>query len=249
MYVYPQPYLKGAIKPMVCFETAWNLVKDQYWLFLGITAMGMILAGAAPLGLLVGPMMCGMYLCFFYRMRGLPVTFDMLFKGLEYFLQSFIVTLIQTVPLIVIIAPFYITFFLKMSKLSSRRGSPEEATRFMQEFLSMLIPIFIVVMVLSIVITLLFTFTFPLIVDRKLNAIDALKLSAQASMSNLGGLIGLTLLNILLSIVGLVLCYIGIFFILPVTLGAVAVAYRQVFPDQTMPIQQPYQTMPMQQPY
>ena len=47
-----------------------------------------------------------------------------------------------------------------------------------------------------------------------------------------GGLIGLVVLNFLMTLVGLLACYVGAFFVLPIHFAAVAVAYRQVFPDE-----------------
>jgi len=59
---------RGVIKPVECLKEAWGLIKDQYWLFLGICAVGMLIGSAFAI-VLMGPMMCGIYLCLFQRMR------------------------------------------------------------------------------------------------------------------------------------------------------------------------------------
>jgi len=87
------------------------------------------------------------------------------------------------------------------------------------------IVVFIVIMFVSIG----FTFAYPLIVDRKLQALDAVKWSFRAAMGNFGRLLLLYLLNAVLSIGGMLLCYVGMFLIFPITYGALAVAYEQVF--------------------
>jgi uncharacterized membrane protein len=85
------------------------------------------------------------------------------------------------------------------------------------------------------VIGVLFTFSYPLIVDRRLSGVEAVKVSIKAGLANFWGLVGLALLNGVLGLVGVIFCYVGVFLVLPVSLGALATAYQQVFglaPDQ-----------------
>jgi len=69
----------------------------------------------------------------------------------------------------------------------------------------------------------------PIIVDRGVPGFDAVKLSFRAGFSNFWRLLGMSLLGGLLSIGGMLLCYVGIILVFPITLSAVAVAYEQVF--------------------
>ncbi len=49
-------YNRGAVKPLECLRGGWNLIKDQYWLFLGITAVGILIGSFGPMAiLLAGP--------------------------------------------------------------------------------------------------------------------------------------------------------------------------------------------------
>jgi uncharacterized membrane protein len=64
-----------------------------------------------------------------------------------------------------------------------------------------------------------------------MGAVDAIKLSARAAMSNIGGLLIYFLLLILVIIVGMLMLCVGIFLVsIPVMYIAGAFAYRQVFP-------------------
>ncbi len=36
----------GVIKPVECIKEGWALIKDQYWLFFGLTIVTMLLGGA-----------------------------------------------------------------------------------------------------------------------------------------------------------------------------------------------------------
>src|SRR6266849_9828487 len=116
----------GVIKPMECVKEAWALIKDQYWLFLGIVFVGVFIGGAVPI-VLIGPMMVGIYICVFRRMRGEPVEFGMLFKGFDRFAQSLIAALIQAIPMVIVIVPMYIIMFvLMMTTVPHDRATPDD---------------------------------------------------------------------------------------------------------------------------
>lgn len=230
MSANPYEFNRGTLSPMECLRGGWNLIKDQYWLFLGISAVGLLIGSAVPLGILLGPMMCGIYLALFRRQRGEPVTFDILFKGFDYFVDSIVATLIQVVPMMIILLPVYfISFFVFLANFKpARRGDPPD----LLPFLAFFAVIFIAVMIVSLIIHAFFIFTYPLIVDRRLSGVDAVKTSLRAASANLGGIIGLVLLTTLLGFAGLLLCYVGAFLMLPITFAANSVAYRQVFSAQ-----------------
>src|SRR5437016_9163600 len=103
----------GVIKPVECVKEGWALIKDQYWLFLGVVFVGFFIASAVPL-VLIGPMMVGIYLCLLRRMRGEPVEFGTLFKGFDYFAQGLIAALIQAIPMVIVIVPMYVLMFVAM---------------------------------------------------------------------------------------------------------------------------------------
>ncbi|HUS09425.1 MAG TPA: hypothetical protein VMZ30_03080, partial [Pyrinomonadaceae bacterium] len=53
---------RNAVQPIECIKSGWDLIKSQYWLFVGMTVVGVIIGSVVPLGILMGPMMCGIYL-------------------------------------------------------------------------------------------------------------------------------------------------------------------------------------------
>lgn len=233
------PFNRGVVRPIACYKAGWNLIKDRYWLFVGIAAAGILLGSVAPMGLLLGPMMCGIFLCLFAQIRGEKVSLEMLFKGFDYFSQSLIATLVQMVPVFLVILPVYAIFFIMfMSRMNAPRGRGGRGAPTIDP--SELVPMFavicvlvLVVMLVSVVVGALFIFTYPLIVDRRLGALDAIKTSIRAALGNLGGVVGLVGLNLVLAFVGMLFCYVGAFLVLPVGFAAWAVAYRQVFTAQT----------------
>lgn len=221
----------GVIKPVECVKEGWALIKDQYWLFLGIIFVGMFLGGLVPI-VLIGPMMVGIYLCLFRLMRGEPVEFGMLFKGFDYFAQSLIAALLQMIPMVIVMVPAYIIFFVvMMTSMPRGRMNPDDAPNFVFTILGMELVFMLVVMTVAIVVTIFVLFAFPLIADRNLSGLDATKLSIKAARANIGGILGLILLNVGLGFLGVLACYVGAFLVAPISLASYAVAYRRVFPE------------------
>ena len=222
----------GVIKPVECVKEGWALIKDQYWLFLGIVFVGIFVGSAVPI-VLIGPMMVGIYMCFFRRMRGEPVEFGTLFKGFDYFAQGLIAALIQMIPMVVIMVPFYIIMFVLIMTSMPRGGrmDPDASTRFLFTFFGFEAVFLLVIIVVGIIVNIFFMFAFPLIADRGLSGLDAIKLSIKAGKANFGGILGLLLLNAAIGFLGVLACYVGVIFFMPVGLASYAVAYRRVFPS------------------
>lgn len=203
-------------------------MRDQYWLFVGMSLVAIILGSLVPFGIMFGPMMCGIYLSIFQRRRGQTVDFGALFKGFDYFGESIIATLLHYVPMVMIIIPFYIVLYGGLFFIMPRQGGEPDPARLFG-FFAVLIVVGLVMIVVIILISVVFTFSYPLIVDRKLSGLDAVKLSARAALANFWPLLGLLLLNGLIAFAGVLLCYVGVFLALPVTFAAIATAYEQIF--------------------
>lgn len=225
----PQPvFRRNAVEPIECINRAWVLVKDQYWLFVGMTAIAVLIGSAIPLGILMGPMMCGLYLSFFHKRRGERIELNTLFKGFDYFGPSVVATLLHVIPILAIVIPAYIGFYVVFIVSMAAQGN-EPNPGAMLGLLGMFTMFWIVMFFVIIIISIGFTFVYPLLVDRKMAALDAIKVSFKAAMANFWRLLLLMILTGLLSIAGVVLCYVGVFLAFPVTYGALAMAYEQVF--------------------
>ena len=224
------PFRRNAVEPVSCIKGGWELIKNQYWLFFGMTLVGILIGGAVPI-ILMGPMMCGLNLAFFKTRRGEPIEFGTLFKGFDYFGQSVIAAVLHTILVIVIVVPAYILFyvfmFVSIAASSSGGGDPNPAAFF--GVMAMFGLFWLVVVTIIIIISIGFIFVYPLIVDRKLSAIDAIKLSFRAALSNFWRLLGMVLLTSLMSVVGVLACYVGAFLVMPISYAAIAKAYEQVF--------------------
>lgn len=223
-------FRRNAVQPMECLRGGWNLIKSQYWLFVGMTAVGVFIGMVVPLGIMMGPMMCGLYLALFQTRRGNPIEFGILFKGFDYFGDSVVATLLHMIPIVVVVVPAYILFYVGLFVMMSQQqsgGEPNPGA--MLGFFGFFAIFWLAMIVLLVLLSVVFTFAYPLIVDRRLSGVDAVKLSIRAAMANFWKLLGLLMMTGLMGFVGALFCYVGAFLVMPVSFAAIATAYEQVF--------------------
>jgi uncharacterized membrane protein len=178
-----------------------------------------------------------------------PIDFGMMFKGFEKFVPLMVVGIIQGIPGL-IFTIFRFTFdlasiFGRMGSSPSRRGDFFQAAQpdingVLAGLSILVILVSLGFLLFSIVWAIIFFFAIPLVIDRDMGPIDAIKMSARAAMSNIGGIILLFILAALVNILGMIALCVGLFVSIPVTWVANTVAYRMVFPR----LNQNYRTTP-----
>jgi hypothetical protein len=225
-------FQRRAVRPMECLTTGWRLIKDDYWLFFGITFVGMLIAGAIPFGILLGPMWCGIDICLLRRHDGQRVKFGHLFEGFNYFGPSFVATLFVIVPAIIavlIIALVYIIAMFGFVVPQANQGGPPDAA-FLGSFFGVMGLYMIALTAVGTLMMAPCIFMYGLIVERQMSGPEAFWTSIKAVFANFWGVLGLLILYTLLQFAGALLCFVGAYLIMPITFAAFAVAYRQVFP-------------------
>lgn len=213
----------GVIKPVETYKEAWEMIKDQYWMVFAVVLVGMLIGSAVPI-VLLGPMMCGIYLVLFTVYSGGTIDFGQLFKGFDFFMPSLGLAVIIMVPTFVLIFAIYIPMFV-MAMAAPRMSESETIAAIAGIF-----AVEIVIAVFMVCLHTLLFFAFPLIVDRKLGAIDAIKTSARAVWQNLSGVVGLFAVGFGVCIVGYMALCVGVYLAIPLIMAANVVAYRKVFP-------------------
>ncbi len=226
----PDNFNVGVIQPIECMKEGWELIKSDYWLFFAITIVGLLIGGAVPI-VLIGPMLCGVYLCFLKKADGGRPEFGDMFKGFDYFMPGLIATAVMVgiffaASFVLIIIPFFLVMALTIGS-----GSPELG--FILMFV-MCILMFIFG-VFAACIHALIVFTHLLIVDRKMDGFDAVKLSAKASWQNINGVVGFIVVQFVLSILGLLAFVVGAYLVLPIIYAGTTVMYRKIFPPMFIP--------------
>ena len=213
----------GVIKPIEIYKESWELIKDQYWLIFAITLVGMLIGGAVPI-VLIGPMICGIYICLFQKIEGRQVVFESLFEGFSYFVPSLIVAIVIMVPIFLLL----ITVYIPMIGMAIAGPKMKES-----EMIPFLIGTLIFELIMAVIMVCFHTllmFAFPLIVDRKLSGLQAMQVSAKAVWHNLAGVARLFGVGLLVGIVGYIALCVGIYLVLPLIFASNAVAFRKIFP-------------------
>ncbi|MEP6946016.1 MAG: hypothetical protein ABJA02_08875 [Acidobacteriota bacterium] len=216
-------FTTGQIHPVEIFKESWELIKDQYWLVFGITLVGLLIGGAVPI-ILIGPMICGVFLIMFRVIDRQPIGFEHLFKGFDFIWKSLPVSLLITLPVILLIFVIYIPI-IGMAVAGQRMNESELMGFLVGTFVFEFVVIFAMVCFHT-----LLMFSFPLIADRRLSAMEAVKLSARAVWANLSGIAGLFGIGMIVVFIGYLMFCIGVYLTIPLILMSQALAYRKVFP-------------------
>jgi len=215
----------GVIRPVECMKEGWELIKNDYWIFFAITLVGFLLGGIS-MYILVGAMVCGIFYCYLQKIDGQPVVFDNLWKGFQWLVPGLVATLVMVVPMFIVLGFIYAPF-IAAAVMGSNLSESE-----MIGLLVGAVAIDLVFIVVMICFHTLLMFTFPLMVDRNLGAVEAMKTSAKAVWRNLGGIAGFYGVAFILSLVGVVTCGLGTYFVIPIIMAGTTVAYRKIFPKQ-----------------
>jgi hypothetical protein len=219
----PTEFRTGVIAPVECVKEGFELIKSDYWMLFAISLVGALIGGVT-LYILLGAMVCGIFYAFLKKIDGQTVVFDDLWKGMNFWAPGLVVTLFVAVPLLIYYIGVYVTLIGAIIA-----GSQMGEAGVMGLLLTAFAVDFVVLIILVCFHTLLM-FSFPLIVDRGLGGIDAMKTSARAVWQNLGGVAGLLGVNFVLAMIGAALC-VGTYFVLPIIIAGNVAAYRRVFPS------------------
>jgi len=218
----------SAIKPVECLKEAWGLIKDDYWLLFAISLVGAMVAGVTVY-ILLGAMVCGIMGCYLKKIDGGVVKFEDLWVGMKYLVPSIPIALLFILPIVIYFVTMFITMYSPLITIAVMGEGNVDSILLIGTF-AVAILIDIVVAVAITLVHSLIIFAFPLLIDRKLNAIDAIKLSARASLKNIGGIAGMIVLQFAMVILGWLIFCVGLYLIIPILTATNLVAYRKVFP-------------------
>lgn len=213
----------GTIKPVDVYKEAWALIKDRYWMVFGIVIVGMLIGGAVPI-ILIGPMMCGMFMCLFNLIDGRELKFETLFKGFDLIWKSLLVSVLIFVPIIIVLFTIYIPM------IAMAIAGPKMSESELIPFLIGTAVFEIALVVVMVCFHTLIMFAYPLIVERGLTGVQAMIVSAKAVWNNLAGMAGLFGVGFVVAIVGYMVLCVGLYLVLPLIMMAQAVAFRKIFP-------------------
>jgi len=218
-------YQRVHVAPIRLLQQSLSLMGGEYWLFLALTLVGMLIGSVVPL-VLYGPMMCGVYLCYLQRMRGKRADFETLFKGFDYFVESLIATILVWLATMVLLVPFVVLMVIVM--VGAAVAGEEVGPIVLLVVFAVLVPVFVLI---TMIVSSLFLFVYPLIVDKQYTAMPAIAASCRAVWANLGGMLLLMIVYGVIAVIAVLPCGIGSIFFTPMLFGALTVLYRQIFPE------------------
>ena len=222
------------VSALEMFGEARALISGNFWTMVGICFVGILVGSVAPMGVLMGPMMCGIFMCFFAMMRNEQPTFSLLFQGFDVFIESLVALLVQvgvSIGVMILLFGVLVVGGLALGAVAAGGqpgGNPEAAFGVL---IFGIVAFYGLIIGVSIVVGVLFIFTWPLIADHRLSGLEAVKLSARAAWANLGSVLRLMILNMMVTIPAVLLCYLPVLLVLPVVMGSQAMLYRRVFPE------------------
>lgn len=223
---------KVKVRPLALIKRSYDLIGDQYWLFLGITLVGMLVGSAVPLGLLIGAMMAGIYLCFLHREQGYRVEFATLFKGFDYFAETLKAWLLMLCASMVVLLPFmaaiFVLVFIPMME-SIRQSTAANQPPTAPQLPMALFILYPIALIANVLVTLPFLFVFQLIVDRNVQAMDAVRLSFRGVWRNFIGILWYIFVLMVLSMFLAMMCYLPAILFMPISFGTLFLLYRDIF--------------------
>ncbi len=222
---------KVQIRPIELIKRSHALLGDQYWLFFGISLLAILVGSAVPMGIIMGAMMVGIYLCFIHREQGIRVELSTLFKGFDYFLESFLAMLVLLGVSLAVVLPFMIiafvmVFMMSMDNMGNGQQGPAQMRPGILIGFVVMYPLMIMASLLA---TLPFIFVFQLIVDRNLKAMTAVRLSIKGVRKNMFGVIWFYLVLMFVSMLLALMCYVPAILFMPVSFGAMYLLYRDIY--------------------
>lgn len=178
-----------------------------------------------------GVMFCGIYSALSRKASGGNADFSDLFR-FEKFQPCLIVGLVVSfVQLVIGVVTLLIGAAVGVSAIGSnmitKNGQLNPAV--FGGFFLVIIMFAGVSIILNLIISALTSFVYPLLAERDLSGGQALLLSAKAGLANLGRLILLLILMGLMTLGGVIVCFVGVLFVAPVLTASLFAAYQSVF--------------------
>jgi uncharacterized membrane protein len=221
---------KVSIDPIGLLRRGKDLLGDQYWLFLVVCWLAVIIGSMVPFGIVMGPLMVGVYLCLREREQGKPFELGTLFNGFERFIDAFIAVLLQLVIGFVVLIPVIVALIIVAFVIVAAENNATDIAAVAGVVGGIvLVPLIFITVLLA---YLPSVFCFQLIADRGVTGLQAIMLSIKAAWKNLFGLILFQIVVGIISAILSMLCFFPVVFFFPIAVSAAFVLYRDIFQPQ-----------------
>jgi hypothetical protein len=239
-----------------CVTRGWSLVTSHFsTLFVGVLVYFLIqlaiggLSNIPFIGFLFslgnfvisGPLMAGVFYLFIRSIRGEPAEIGDIFSGFKRgFLQLFLATLVTGILVGLCMAPFLVVLIVKLLPMVKHMdpqamSNPDQQLEFIKSLLPVLLgtlPWLLICAIPATYLSVCWKFTLPLIIDKQVDFITAMKLSWKMVNKHWFQVFGVVLMMGMLNVAGVLMCCVGLLFTVPVGMAALMYAYETIFTDQ-----------------
>ncbi len=199
------------------------LVGSDYLVFLALSFFALVLGKLAPFQILLGPALCGVFLAFRAKSRGQRPVLEDFVHGFAHFADAAVATLVLVLVLFFLTVTPALLFGVAAVLAVEVWDVSEPLVAWS------IAPLVLYTWAVLLAVVSAGAFVYPAIIDGA-SATQALRASLQACWLNRWGVLRLVLLNWLVAFFGLCTCCVGFYLVQPFTLGALWLAYREVFP-------------------
>lgn len=235
----PQPVIRISLRSdsrvsiRSTLRRGWDLLKADFWSLLGFSFLACILASLVmqffvTTFFLIGPILAGVMFGFVKRARGEASDIDMLLLGFrKHFKDLAIINLVTSIPLIPFLIGGMVLTVGWMIPLMEFRG-PEIPWEVFLSIVWIVVIYHILVLLLSIAWQFMYLAT-NLCLDHDIGARESLSLTWQVARKHGGKIALFATFWFILAIIGMFLCYIGVFFVWALICAVQAYLYEDLF--------------------
>jgi hypothetical protein len=202
---------------------AWEMVIGEVWAWVGALVL-MALIGGVTFGIAGPPLMAGLYVMALKRYRGEGIRAGDIFDGFSRFLGSWGLTLIMSIPAVLLMAPLMILFAIP-AIMAQGPGGMEEIGLAVGIGMQFVIPI---IWLLVMAVQTIFFYSWVLLADGH-GAWDAVAGSWEKVRLNFWSYLGIWLVLSILASLGSYACYVGLLLTYPLLPCAQVAAYMWHF--------------------
>ena len=220
-------------------DLGWRITRENFGLFIltYLCVMGVsMVAGIIPFGgfIIGGPIAGGMYLIFLRRLRGEPAEISHLFTGFKgdfwplFLTYLFLTIALGLLSLVLLIPIILIIVFGILYITGNGGGNPAEMENLIYLIVLFcglaMLPLILLTMTLGGMLGL----SIPLVMDRKMDPLDAFKATWKITRQCWKKFLGLSFYLIAINLAGILLCCLGWLIAVPLMIATNAVVYEQL---------------------
>jgi GYF domain 2 len=236
-----------------CVSRSWEAVKPNLWLCVGAVAIVLVASGVGGgilrmfpyigqllSAVLSGILTAGLWFFFLKLIRNQNPTIEDTFEGFKTVpvplgLLALVTSLITLVVFAGVALPFLFPYAAGLIQLvqEAQKGAPNLQNLDFKRMFPAIGALFFLGILLAVIavtiLSVLWLFAKPLVIDRKMDFWPAIVLSVKVTFKSFFSIFCLVIVTGCITALGVLGCCVGILFTMPISMGALAYAYEDIF--------------------